>query len=349
MTRTLMRYDPNVGMLYTPNLKMRVAGEKGGYLVRTNAAGFRSEREFIPERTPQKFRAVLFGDSQTAGDGVPNKQRFSDLLEQNIADLEVYNYGISGTGTDQHLLAFDKHCNVEHDLVIIALYVENIRRISRRVIGFQDENGIKQYRPKPYFELLNGNLEIRNIPVPKKLWTEQALPDEYRGYIYDFTETNLIPHLTGSKLFDFRSPPFLKPVRKFLKAALLRNPALRMLPEYNNSHSPGWVLLRAILERWLDASKAPILIVTIPHAISFNSFRDPTSYRARFRELAGETRLRYYDFFSDLNKVSKNDRRLLWSEWSGHLTAPAHNLLAEGLTPVIQSLMRDAGATPKYG
>lgn len=168
MTRTLMRYDPIVGSLFTPNLKLRVAGEKGGHLVRTNAAGFRSEREFTPERTPEKFRVIMFGDSQTAGETVSNKQRFSDLLERNIPDLEVYNYGIGATGPDQHFLTYQHRCDVEHDLVVIVVYTENIRRICRRLVASRDADGSTIFYAKPYFEISNGHLEVRNVPVPKQ-------------------------------------------------------------------------------------------------------------------------------------------------------------------------------------
>ena len=141
MTRTFMRYDADIGTLYTPSLKLRVAGEGGGYLLRTNAAGFRSEREFTSKRAPGGFRAIMFGDSQTAGDGVANTQRFSDRLEQEVAGLEVYNYGVGGTGPDQHFLTYKQHGDVEHDLLVVVVYAENIRRVGQRIVESQDAAG----------------------------------------------------------------------------------------------------------------------------------------------------------------------------------------------------------------
>jgi len=70
-----MKYHPLVGHTYMPNVKMRVPGVSGGYLVRTNGAGFRADREFLQERKPGVFRALLFGDSQSAGDGTSNSLR----------------------------------------------------------------------------------------------------------------------------------------------------------------------------------------------------------------------------------------------------------------------------------
>src|ERR1044072_2965541 len=43
---TLFEYDPDIGYRFVPHLKTRVASPDGGYLVRTNGQGFRSDREF---------------------------------------------------------------------------------------------------------------------------------------------------------------------------------------------------------------------------------------------------------------------------------------------------------------
>ena len=92
-----LEYHPVVGLRFIPGLRIRVDHEGGGYLVRTNAAGFRSEREFEPARTDGRTRILLFGDSFTAGDGVSNVHRFGDVLETLVPDVEVYNFGLPGT------------------------------------------------------------------------------------------------------------------------------------------------------------------------------------------------------------------------------------------------------------
>lgn len=344
MTRTLMRYDPQIGTLYTPSLKLRVPGETGGYLVRTNASGFRSEREFVRDRPAGTFRALLFGDSQTAGDGVPNPQRFSDRLEKQIEGLEIYNHGIGGTGPDQHFLAYRQYGDVPHDLLIIAVYAENIRRVGSRVIESRDADGSPVFYSKPYFELSSEDLQLRNVPVSRQTWSEQDLPAEYRPYVYSFTQTNLFSHVTGKNGIAPKLPKALAPLRNIVRGAALRFSGFRPLPEYDAVDSPGWLLLRAILSAWISASPVPVLLVPLPHYVSFISSRDPTRYRARFRELAGATGCNLYDPLPDLLKVSADDRKLLWSEWSGHLSAKAHELLAELLRPVIQGFVRKPGS-----
>src|SRR5215470_9759318 len=126
MWNSISQYHPRIGFTLLPNVRSRIPWETGGYLVRTNGAGFRSDHEFVPERTAGKFRAILFGDSQTAGDGNSNAQRYSDVAPQLVDDLEIFNYGLPATGTDQHYLTYLDCANVEHDLTIIGLHVENV-------------------------------------------------------------------------------------------------------------------------------------------------------------------------------------------------------------------------------
>src|ERR1035441_4062657 len=104
--RQIFQYHPVIGYHYIPALRARVLHEVGGYMVRTNATGFRSRHEFLEVKHPGAKRILLFGDSFTAGDGVSNNNRYSDLLETLVPGLEVFNYGIPGTGTDQQYLAY---------------------------------------------------------------------------------------------------------------------------------------------------------------------------------------------------------------------------------------------------
>ena len=46
VSRQLLRDDPVIGVRYLPGIRERVEHEGGGYLVRTNAAGFRCDHEF---------------------------------------------------------------------------------------------------------------------------------------------------------------------------------------------------------------------------------------------------------------------------------------------------------------
>ncbi|MBW2037710.1 MAG: SGNH/GDSL hydrolase family protein [Deltaproteobacteria bacterium] len=185
MNRQLFKYHPNIGHTFIPNLKTRIMHEGGGYLIKVNQAGFRSNREFEPVKKPGVFRILLFGDSFTAGDGVSNAKRYSDLLEAFFPGLEVYNFGLSGTGTDQQYLVFQEMADVmEHDLLLISVTVENIRRVRARYKAYQSHDGKMSIYPKPYFSLTSdGNLQRHNFPVPKGPLSRDQLPSHEKHFV----------------------------------------------------------------------------------------------------------------------------------------------------------------------
>ena len=126
--RMLIQYDAEVGHRFVPNLRARIPGEDGGYLLVTNALGFRSDTEFDRARSAHA-RILMFGDSYTAGDNVANADRYSDRLAA-LCGCEVQNYGVPGTGTDQHLLIHRAYAkDVEADLAMICVQIDSFHRI----------------------------------------------------------------------------------------------------------------------------------------------------------------------------------------------------------------------------
>ena len=123
-----MRYHPLAGHLHVPNLVARQPHESGGYFVRTNSLGFRSDLEFRRPSTGRR-RIPVFGDSFTAGEGCESGQRYPEILGQ-ILDADVYNYSLSGSAPDQHILLYEKFGKqVEADLIIWGISIHNIERV----------------------------------------------------------------------------------------------------------------------------------------------------------------------------------------------------------------------------
>jgi carbamoyltransferase len=332
MSQSLSKYHPRIGYTYMPSVKTRVPWESGGYLVRTNSAGFRSDREFAKERTPGKFRAILFGDSQTAGDGLSNSQRYSELLEGIVSGLEVFNYGITGTGPDEQYMAYQEYRDSEHDLLIIGLHVENIGRIAQRYRPFVDPNGKILIYAKPYFTIEGGELVLHQVPVPKTIWTRETLPAEAAAHVYSG-----VPY---------------EPIRDVIKKLGMRDlmqKVTRFQPvsDYDSPGTPNWLLLRKILETWIRGSKTPVLLVLIPMWPFIDEWSDPTAYQARFRELATDTGCHLHDPLADLWNYPAEERREFRLKIDTHLTFKGHQALAKSLAPVIERIMRAAGKTPE--
>lgn len=301
-----------------PSIKWRSQSEKGGYLVSTNAAGFRSDFEFAKERPPGKFRAVLFGDSQTAGDGIANANRYSDLLMQIVPNLEVFNYGLSGSGPDQHHLTYLDCADVQHDLVIIGMHVENIQRVVNRFTVFRGQSGEEVIYAKPYYTLKHGQLELHHVPVPRTLWNRKTISPE------DARHVN-----TGMPLASLRKVAKKLGMRKLFRKVVKPNP----VPGYDSPDSPEWQLLHKILETWIGGSNVPVLLFLIPDWHFVEEACDPRNYQARFRELLQAADCYVHDPLPDLLQYPIEERREFRYENNAHFKREGHRALAISLAP----------------
>ncbi len=335
MSRNLFQHDPVIGYRFVPNIKGRVRHEGGGYLVRANAQGFRNDRPFRNAPTPGKRRVLVFGDSNTAGDGVSNGKRFSDLLEKQGQDLEVYNFGLPSSGTDQQYLAF-RECtkDMSYDLLVLCPMVDNIRRnLQDARLIHSGMSGEMAMLPKPYFSIDGGELTLHNSPVPKG-HTPASNNDEEAGSVG--TMRALARQAMSRANSQFPG----------LRSWSQRVRRLAYPMEYNRADHPGWQLMRAILTRWIDEAKAPVLLAPIPtfEHIYGNMRSEP--YRRRFSELAAETNVPFADLLTGLQRKHAQDPGSLRFPNDEHPTVAGHAAIAELLTPQVEAALSATSTAP---
>lgn len=324
-SRQFLEYHPMIGFRFIPGLRARVPHEGGGYLLHANEAGFRCDREFVRPRRPGFRRVLLFGDSFTAGDGVSNGQRYGDALERLVPHLEVYNFGLPGTGTDQQYLAYREYAaGIEHDLLVIGVLVENIRRVAARYRLGTDGRGAMRCYAKPYYELAGEDLVLRNVPVPREPLAQADLPPAERANVD-----------RGGQF------PVL---RRVVNALGLRELAQRVVryqptPEYDEPHGPAWLLMRRILQTWIAAHPCPVLLVPLPLYQFIEETADPSGYRARFRELADACGCALHDPLDDLRAYPRDERVGFRFRTDVHLSPAGHEALARSLAPAIGRLL----------
>jgi len=325
MLRQIFEYHPVIGHRFIPNVKARVPHEGGGYLVQANEAGFRSNRPFLREREPGYRRVLLFGDSFTAGESVSNRQRYSDLIEARIPALEVYNFGMPGTGTDQQYLIWREFAQgIEHDLVAIAVLVENVRRVTARYRLYFDETGCERIYAKPYYTLEDDELRLHHVPPRRSPLEVHELQREERDTVD-----------VGGRFQALRQVANALGAREVLQRLTHYQP----VPEYDSPDSPSWRLMRAILAQWVRAIAKHVLIMPIPLYPHLEQTSDSAPYRARFRELAVELGCTLHDPLPDLLRYSPAQRRHFRFEKDVHLTPEGHDALACSLAPVIEQLL----------
>lgn len=332
MNRQLFQYHATVGYHFVPGLKARVEHEAGGYLMRTNQAGFRCPHEFESERPRGTFRVLLFGDSYTAGDGVSDKHRYAELLEREIPGLQVYNFGLPGSGTDQQYLIWREFARgIEHDLVVISVLVENIRRVAARYRQFRAPNGKSRLVAKPYYTLeADGSATLHNVPVPR----EPLEVDRAGG--------EALAHLDRGGRFALlrRAVNRLAPG---WKDRLQRWSGYQPVPAYDRPDHPDWRLLEAILRRWTGEAAVPVVICPLPLYQHIEETASANSYLARFASLAAPPDVLVHDPLPDFQRVPVAERRDYRFEIDCHLTPSAHEVLAASLARRIGPMCR-AGA-----
>ncbi|MBF0624065.1 MAG: SGNH/GDSL hydrolase family protein [Magnetococcales bacterium] len=326
--RELFRYHPRIGHTFIPGLRARVEHEAGGYLVAVNGQGFRCGHEFRTAKPSGGFRVILCGDSFTAGDGVSNQRRYGDLLEQRLPGLELFNLGLPGTGTDQHLLAFEEVTRtMEYDLVVVAVQVENIRRVNSRYRETRNMDGETVVRAKPYFIRDGaGELTLCHVPVPRLPLDPAELDDATleqvdRGGSFA-TLRGVVNRLGG-------------PVKELAQRLSRYQP----VPGYDQADHPHWLLLRDILTRLIRASQAPVVLFPIPLYQYVEGSSSSRACQARFAELHRPPGVTVVDPLPHLLTFPPATRRAFRFPQDVHPTPLYHRVLADCLEPALRARM----------
>jgi lysophospholipase L1-like esterase len=322
--RRLMQYDPVLGYRFAAGLKVRIPHEGGGYLVKSNRDGFRCDHEVTPQKS-RRHRVLVFGDSYTAGDGVSNGKRYSDVLEHKLTDTEVLNFGLSGSGTDQQYLVYQQYAGqIDFDAVVISVLVENIQRNVLKDRGWADRAGEAIRVPKPWFELSRDDaLTLKGVPVPQPYKADMS--SVAQGGVKALVRSGI--HKMAGRL----GPQYKDLCQKLTK--------FQPLPEYHSANNPSWKLMQAILRQWVSELKVPAVIAVVP---VYQYVEETASYkdvRKRFDELAKSIDAPVYHLVDDLMRQPAEARRMLRFEKDVHFTPFAHKLVGEALAKVVAPLL----------
>lgn len=160
--------DPVRGWVLRPGFAGWMAGERTLW-VRINSDGLRDD-EHARAADRQTLRIAVLGDSYMQGLNVPLEHTFPSFLERRVSGcfaaagraVEVINFGVSGYGTAQELLAYrHQAAGYAPDLVLIAVYTNNdIANNHRRL------NPVAFPELSPYF-LVQGGALVDDHSVPR--------------------------------------------------------------------------------------------------------------------------------------------------------------------------------------
>ena len=145
------RFDPILGWRALPDVEALHTQHGFSAKVRQNRLGLRAASTIGPERTDERHRVLVLGDSYVWGYGTDQQDLFTEPAVHGHPDVELINFGVSGYGTDQELLWYrDLGRQFDVDQVILAFtpYNDVSNNLSAAAYGYD----------KPHFVLSDSEL-----------------------------------------------------------------------------------------------------------------------------------------------------------------------------------------------
>jgi hypothetical protein len=119
----MIAYDSTLGWKFISNGRgvMAHRGKPPNEIV-TNSLGF---RDHAPSEK-KKNKIMVLGDSFVANIALEDKEVFTEIMEDQLKEYDVLNFGVSGYGQVQEYLLLKKWIDViDPDVVILVVYLQN--------------------------------------------------------------------------------------------------------------------------------------------------------------------------------------------------------------------------------
>ncbi|MBO9394880.1 DUF5989 family protein [Caldilinea sp.] len=166
--------DPVTGWSLIPNSSGRWynAMYEFDVAVTINELGLRSPEPLTYAKKDGVYRILVIGDSFVEAMQVPIEQTFGYQLERLLneagvrigdktAEIEVINAGVGSWGTDQQLLWLrHEGYKFDPDLIVLAFYPANDFMNNYMPLEFANQQAVR----KPWFELVDGQLQLNDFP-----------------------------------------------------------------------------------------------------------------------------------------------------------------------------------------
>jgi hypothetical protein len=151
----LYRYDPILGWFPVAGRSNLFLGTRTITVVH-NRQGFRAAADYTVTDRPG---IIFLGDSFVWGYDVELSERFTEKLQTKHPEWSLYNFGVSGYGTDQEYLLLQQQFDRYHPRVVFLMFEETDD-------GDNSTNQRWGYY-KPYCTVTGSRLELHGIPVPR--------------------------------------------------------------------------------------------------------------------------------------------------------------------------------------
>lgn len=134
---------------------------------------------------------LAVGDSFTFGSQVGDEDTWPAALER-LTGARVVNGGVFAYGLDQAVLRAEQLIEtVRPDILMVSFIADNVNRCERK---------IRTGAAKPYFDVQDGHLTLRNVPVPRVDTSKRSLGWFRRTFGYSYL-VDAAMRLTGHEAY----------------------------------------------------------------------------------------------------------------------------------------------------
>ncbi len=307
--------DPRFGYIGKPNFSGRFHSPEFNVLIEHNALGFRRHVTPAPAAIDHRSLFVL-GDSFTWGWGVGQGKVYTDLIAQKLGDeLEVQNFGLSGTGTVQHAAIFDAYVREQlktGDVVLLSFFSNDIPdNLVAPLRGVVKEGQV---------QIVGPDIEAGR---PLKTWLKD--------------------HCLTFNLAAFACDLTIQKINRRKEEEIWRNTPEYTYEQVIPSDSPEYLVMRETLRRLkrdCEDRSARFVVAFIPgHAevdgalpIDAGSIRGQTACRQAFFACADELALETIDllpYFKEARRSGLSERTTFARDM--HWTETGHAIAADAI------------------
>jgi hypothetical protein len=331
----MFEYEPLLGWRFTPNKTGSIVytGEARHY-IRINSQGFRDDE---PSRETRRAKRILVvGDSFVTNLAVKDQEVFTEVMQRELPDTDVLNFGVNGYSTVQeYLLLQQKTDVVDPDVVILVIYMRN--DFTENV----GEEWVPYPRPTAAWNE-DSTIELVSPPPPRPAHSASPLKFYKRLHLNELVNRSLsmIPRQTGGGYAPSgRTPPELYLCRRELAPDTQR--LYRIMEQ---------MLLR--IQQLVAARHKPLVLVLAPSMVQVDgqlmssvlrrygvedsdyAFSQPDDMLMRFAEEHGFEAI---DLLPTLRSEATRGKRL-YNRHEQHWNAEGNRVVAGVLLEHLRSL-----------
>jgi lysophospholipase L1-like esterase len=307
------KHDSLLGWQGIPNIQKEFYLSEQKTRITHNNHGFRDTSH---PQDQSKEGIIFLGDSFTWGYGVNDKEIFVNRLRDHFHKFELYNLAYPGYGTDQSLLQF-KFYPFKQKLKVVLLAVSENDFL---------ENILPQsnHKPKPYFELKENTLFLKNVPVP-----EYKFKERYDG----FTDSQLTKDENWKEFFfnsHFLHDVYFR-IKNISKKGRHPNSPKNQIPSIVHAEDAIMKTILGELKKDVEAQGAKFLVIAIPSKKEFIKTLRYRPYQQRVAAICKELDVPFLDLKPALSNVFPRKYYRIDNHWTRH----GHRAAAKAIQPFI--------------